>query len=553
MKSPKILFSSPITPYPPKKMEDDNIDFFYYRSSLKQGIFQMRQMHSWHPLHYLAQNLPCRSMVLENPTFRKFQDKVRRGGYDVVCMTFSIMTSSQILKMCSWVKEYNPEIDIILGGYGTTIFRVEVGIEKEIRKVVDHICQGEGLSFMQDYLEKRWNITRHLPVSQRLIPSSHSLYQTRIPIYKIMHVFMSLGCSNNCSFCATSTQFGKKINLLDGRQLYEVIREQAKLHPGITSLMVFDENFLEDRERIRVFQELMEQDRELAERPVQLNIFSSARSIKQYDMTDLVKCNIGNIFIGVESFCNDILHAEKLVKRGKDEIDIAGLFRDLHAHGINTTGSIVIGWDDHTLESTREELRQFVELNPSLYQIIPLQLVPGSELWSKMEREGRIIEDYSYDTLSLNRSAFQYKNFSHKEAFGLIKQTYHDLANEGGSIAFRCFENILQGIKTLTGSDDEQIQWRVKGYRKNLQLFFLFAFISRFIFFGKNFGHRWRRAMKAAFGLYPVRLTLLSMAGIIIFPLLHGYVLLGMIRNRLLPNGDQPRFWKKAYDNAAAE
>ena len=108
---PRVLFCSPCGPYPKAPVDRDPIDFFYYRNTLGQGLFQLRSFQSWYSLHFLAQNLPVPSVVLENPTMRRFQEEVEGGGYQVVAIGFTVITTARVLEMVSWLKRARPEIE----------------------------------------------------------------------------------------------------------------------------------------------------------------------------------------------------------------------------------------------------------------------------------------------------------------------------------------------------------------------------------------------------------------------------------------------------------
>lgn len=545
-----MLFTSVYKPYPKKKIIDDSIDFFYYRNTLNQGLFQMRQMESHHPLHFLAQNLPCDSVVLENPTWNKLVKEIKKNRFDVVCISFVVVTASRVLRMVKWLKAYNPDIDIIIGGYGTAIFHENYGIEKDIADHVDHVCTGEGLAFMKNYLHERWGITREVPYRQDFVPSKYSFFRTRLPVAGNLHFVMSLGCANRCAFCSTSSQFNKKVEFISGKKLYELIKEKTRRYPRMKQALIFEENFLQDRDKILEFKRYMEQDEELAKRPFYLSIFSSARSITQYTTEELLKCNIGIIFIGVESFRKDILEKEKLHKRGNKILDIKELFQDLHTAGIHTIGSIIIGWDDQTLDMAREDLDLFVGLNPTMYQVMPLQALPGTPLWKRMKKEGRIKPDFCYDQMRLERSSFEFKHFSQGASVDLIFKTYKELVNEGGPWIFRFFENYISGIKRLADSDDPIVRHRLTGYKKLLIPFVPLMYICRLRFHGKGFVKRWKRVMKEAYALFPGMLIGSFFLSLIYFPVLSLYSFLGNLRHHLLPHGDQPETIRMEYNNS---
>jgi radical SAM superfamily enzyme YgiQ (UPF0313 family) len=545
----RILFSTPYIPYKKAKPFEDNIDFFYYRNTLKQGIFQLRQMQSWHPLHFIAQNLPVYSVILENPTLKQFKSEIEKNNYDAIALSFTIVTTDRILKMVSWVKELFPKIDIIIGGYGTAIFSENYGIEQEIRKRVDHICNGEGLYFMRKYVSEKCNIETDQPLKQDLLPINISFFRSRLIIHQSLNFVASLGCNYRCSFCSTSNQFKSKIDLFSGFELYKSIKDSTSKYKNAQSGVIFNEDFLADRNSVLEFMRFMEKDEELIQRPFFLTVFSSVKSISLYTLSELIRCGIGMIFIGVESFNHETLTVEKLNKRGKDSIQIETLFRDLNSAGIHTLGSIIIGWDNQTTEMAQEELHRFVKLNPTMYQVMPLQAIPGTPLWQKMRGQNRIVPDFNYETVSLEKASFNFKNFSQEESVEMIYRTYKNLVDYGGPWPFRMYTNFRRGINTMKYLDGIEFKNRLIGYRKMILPLFVLSFISGFLFFGKNFREKWAQEMKVSFQEYPLLFLAVALISLITTPILLLTVFAGCMRHLILPYGDQPESIRREYSN----
>ncbi len=544
--SPKILFVSPYIPYPKAGVKEDNLDYFYYRNTFGQGLFQIRQMHSWHPLHYLAQNLPVFSVVLENPEFEQFTSEIEIGNYDIVAITFTVMLSDRVLYMSRWLKNNFPDIEIIIGGYGTSIFSEQLGIEQEIAKYVDHVCTGEGLLFMMDYLKKNWKIDTEIPYSQELIPAENSVFRTHIPLFRQLNFVASLGCSHGCEFCATSSHFDrKKIKILEGKSLYQIIRKQADKYPKINSAIIYDENFLDNRIEVLKFMKCMENDMDFQTRPFLITVFSSLHSIMKYEIEELIRCGIGTIFVGVESFDDEILN--RMHKRGGG--DVNELFEKLHRHGINTLGSMVIGWDEHDHVNIKKELDLFIDLTPTFYQIVPLHPLPGTPLWKRMKSKKRIIPDYKYEEDGVYRNSFKYKNFTQCEIQKHVFSAYDKLVNVDGPWPFRLFSNLLNGYSNLKDSESEILQLRAKGYKKMLSQVGPLACISGLVFKGE-FREKWKKMIKLYFYEMPVIALLSLLSGLFLLPALAVIYILTKIKFYIMPHGDQPDTRRIIYDNS---
>ena len=433
---PRVLFTSPWGPYPKRAVEEDPVDYFYYRNTLKQGLFQLRIFQSWHCLHFLAQNLPLESTVLENPSPEDFKREIANNDYQVVALTFTQLLLGKVMEMARWLKETHPDIELVIGGYGTSLFTESFPLVDELRGLCDHICTGEGLVFFREYLKDNWQVDVPLaPLTQDLLPAVNSLFRTRLPLFQQMVFVSGLGCIHGCSFCATSHHFKKQqITLFSGKDLFTAIAAQAKKHSGIQSAIIYDEDFLAKRDNVEALKAGMAAHPDLRSRPLFFTVFASMNSVMRYSTEELLECGIGTVYIGVETLQDEIVEEEGL---GKRKGNVEELFRELHEHGINTLGSLIIGWDGQTPESAADDARRFVALNPTFYQVVPLHPSPGTPLWEKLKRENRMLEDYQVERDGIGDFNFSLKNMGRKEAAELVSHTYSGLVDEGGPWPFR--------------------------------------------------------------------------------------------------------------------
>lgn len=541
---PRILFSSPCGPYPRRPVESDPIDYFYYRNTLRQGVFQLRSFQSWHSLHFLAQNIPIDSVVLENPSFRQFQKEINGGSYDLLAIGFTLLLSGKVLQMLEWLKTRHPEIEIILGGYGTAIFQEDMELSSRLRALADHICYGEGLEFLQQLISQRYGFNSPAARVQNLLPAINSFFRTRIPLFRQIVLVGGLGCVYGCSFCATSSQFNRRYySLFSGRQLFECLLQQTEQYPDIQSAIIYEEDFLAQKDKVSEFMECFSAST-LAHKPFLITVFASVKSLLQYSMKDLIRCGIGTVFVGVESLDDQVLSDEGLIKRqGKVEV----LFAQLHSHGINTLGSLVVGWDSQSLEVAMQDTKGFIALNPTFYQVVPLHIVPGTRLWDSMKAEGRLLPGYQPDTDSIASLNFQPHNFAREQVHQLVMQTYSGLVKEGGPWPFRVFENLLQGILGLQKSPSDVLARRAGIYRQMIFPIGLLAVVSVLFFRGRGFLSRWKKCMKQFFNLSPFYALLSVVVAPLLFLALHGLYLWGYVSHHWSMQGDQPNYIRKTY------
>ncbi|OIP00185.1 MAG: hypothetical protein AUJ98_08795 [Bacteroidetes bacterium CG2_30_33_31] len=542
---PKILFASPIGPYTKLALKEDPIDFFYYRNTFGQKMFQLRSFQSWHSLHFLAQNIAVDSVVLENPTMKIFQKEIHNGEYEIIAIGFTILLTKKVLEMVEWIKLNFPAIEIVIGGYGTAVFTESFETSDKLKNMVNYISYGEGLELMNSIIKHKWNINNNNKVlRQDLLPAKNSFFRTHIEIFQQIVLVGGLGCVFGCSFCATSSQFNKKyIPLFTGKQLFDSLCEQRKKHPTIKSAIIYDEDFLLNRRQVLEFIECFKNS-ELQNSGMLLTIFASLKSLLNFSREELIDCGVGSIFIGVESLSEEVLKREGLTKR-KGEVE--DIFRQLHSYGINTIGSLIIGWDSQNLMLAKSDSERFINMNPTFYQVVPLHIVPGTKLWDEMKLAERVLPNYKVEFDGITDFNFEAKSFSHHEARDLVFKTYDGLVKEGGPWPFRFFENLLYGYLNLKEKNEANLFNRAKIYKSMLPATFILAFASRYFFFGKNYRYRWNQSMRKFIKHSPM----LFFLGTVISPFVAFLLLViwfyGNIKFLFSRKGDQPDFIRREY------
>ncbi len=345
-------------------------ELFHAQVTRAQGIFSPRVTYISYGLEYIAKNIKAPTTVLQYPTIKQFIQELKKG-YDYVGISFVIATFEKLKKMCSAVREVLPDSKIILGGYGTML--------PECEKYGDHICKEEGVDFMRRLLGE--------PLDNS--PKKHVVYPTRgrvagLPATKGAVVMAGLGCPHGCEFCATS-HFHKKRHiplLKTGADLYNEIRRIHKIQKDTTlPIGIIEEDFLLQRKRAQEYFDCVKKDNK---DPIKISCFASAYSIALWDPDDLVRMGIESLWVGVES-----RRANYPKLKG---LDVKAIFDTLHARGINTLASLIIGHDFHTVDSVWEDFEYLMSMKPSLSQFLILTPACSTPLFERLGREGRLLD-----------------------------------------------------------------------------------------------------------------------------------------------------------------
>ena len=275
-----------------------------------------------------------------------------------------------------------------------------------------------------------------------------------------------------------------------------------------------------------------------------LTVFASLRTIGRYSTPELIRCGIGTIYIGVESFQPEVLQRESIVKR---DGDIEEVFRTLHRHGINTLGSLILGWDGQTAGQMREESQRFAALNPTFYQVVPLHPVPGTPLWKRLKEEHRMPEGHAFENDSIDRFTFELRGAGREEALQVVSDTYRRLVAEGGPWPFRFAESLLSGYGELSRMDGQEFRTRAAGYKKLFRRILPLAMVGRLVFHGEGFARRWRRAMRITMRTFPLITLSSAVVAVLAVPILAALYAGARASFWLRPSGDQPKCMRREY------
>ncbi len=197
-------------------------------------------------------------------------------------------------------------------------------------------------------------------------------------------VIATLGCGNQCDFCAINHLWGNQYR----RDIDEVVEEIRML--GSKMILFLDPNLTYDKDYAK----------ELFSRLIPLNIhwgglagtdFTADRELFELAVTSGCK----GILMGFESFS-----AESLAVERKDTNDIAAyrdLVRTLHNRGIGILGTFMLGLDGDTPESLGQMVSRIDDLELDLVRFAAITPFPGTRLFERIRAEGRILtEDWRY-------------------------------------------------------------------------------------------------------------------------------------------------------------
>jgi radical SAM superfamily enzyme YgiQ (UPF0313 family) len=289
-------------------------------------------------------------------------------------------------------------VQVAMGGLHVTVR------PDEARRHVDHVCLGEGERLWPAVVEAAargerrcvWDAADFPAVDVRRLPVPRYDLLADRP-YNRFTVQTSRGCPWRCDFCASNVMLREAYRK---RPVADVVRDlraiaQLRKRPFIEFA---DDNTFVDKAWGK------ELCRELA--PLRLKWFTET-DITVADDEELLRlmraARCRQVLIGLESPGQNALEGVELKAnfKARRSAGYKDALRRIQEHGITVNGCFILGLDRHTPD-VFEEVLEFA-LDVPLYdvQITVLTPFPGTPLYDRLLREGRILEPERWDLCTL--------------------------------------------------------------------------------------------------------------------------------------------------------
>jgi radical SAM superfamily enzyme YgiQ (UPF0313 family) len=217
----------------------------------------------------------------------------------------------------------------------------------------------------------------------------------RLNDYATMTVQTSRGCPFDCEFCDVVNLFGRIPRYKTPKQVISELETLCRLGAR-GSVFICDDNFIGSKKRARAL--LQELTPWLQSRGDPFNFLTQASVNLGQDpeMIGLMTAaNLREVFIGIESPDENVLHTSHKYHNIKNPL-LESLYT-LKKNGMEVIGSFIIGLDGET-KGAGERICAFIEQTDIPVTMLGiLQAAPHTNLWHRLEREGRLRRDVGDD------------------------------------------------------------------------------------------------------------------------------------------------------------
>jgi radical SAM superfamily enzyme YgiQ (UPF0313 family) len=211
--------------------------------------------------------------------------------------------------------------------------------------------------------------------------------------YASMALQFSRGCPFNCEFCDIVQMFGRVPRTKSPEQF---MREVEDLHAtGYRGrLFIVDDNFIANRKAVKEMLRLLAVWQEEHGYPYMLFTEASIDLAKDDELLDLMtRSGFTSVFVGIESPDSETLLAAN--KNQNAACDMNKAIEKIQRSGIEVMGGFILGFDTDKEDAFDNQLT-FIRQNGIAQSMVGLlAAMPNTDLFKRLEREGRIISQDS--------------------------------------------------------------------------------------------------------------------------------------------------------------
>jgi radical SAM superfamily enzyme YgiQ (UPF0313 family) len=313
--------------------------------------------------------------------------------------------------------------------------------------------------------------------------------------YASMNIQFSRGCPFNCEFCNVTALFGHRSRMKTPRQ---VIAELDRIYAfgWRGSIFFVDDNFIGNKVYLKthLLPALIEW-----RKGKKGCVFFTEASINLADDPELldmmVTAGFDSVFIGIES--PDEVSLTECHKTQNKNRDLLESVKMIHRSGLQVMGGFIVGFDSDRPSIFQRQI-DFIQNSGIVTAMVGmLQAPPGTRLFDRLQRESRIVNNFSGDNvdgttnilprMGIDRLLDGYRS--------IMKQIYSP-------------KNYYQRVRILL----RELKAPEIGQPMNLQRFLsFFRCVFRLGVLGKERFHYWRLMVWTLFRkprLMPVAITL---------------------------------------------
>jgi radical SAM superfamily enzyme YgiQ (UPF0313 family) len=264
----------------------------------------------------------------------------------------------------------------------------------------DHVFVGEAETTLPEFLKdleggepKRvYRAAERPALTATPVPHFHLAELER---YSAMSVQYSRGCPFQCEFCDIIEIYGRVPRTKTNEQmLAELDALRATGWRGL--VFIVDDNFIGNKRNVKRFMPELIEWSERHGSPFSLITEASVNLAEDDALLEMMRrANFRRVFLGIETPVEESL---KEAQKGQNtRRDLLESVHKIQAHGMEVMAGFIVGFDNDPEDIFDRQINFIRESAIPLAMVGLLQALPDTQLWRRLEREGRLLRESSGD------------------------------------------------------------------------------------------------------------------------------------------------------------
>lgn len=227
--------------------------------------------------------------------------------------------------------------------------------------------------------QKQFIDLNELPLPAWDLIKVEKYYQHWAGVNKLLRIYSSKGCPNQCGFCYNQTYHKSTWRGKSCEQLIDEIK-YLKRNYKINGIGFTDDLFTFDKERMSHFCDTLLKDN------INISWYCNARIGLTHDELDnMKKAGCKCIYFGIESGSSKML---KIIRKGIVLSNVQETFEYCKKIGISTVASFIIGFPDENEIDLKETISFALGLEASIYDFSIYKCYPGTRFYKNVVEKG---------------------------------------------------------------------------------------------------------------------------------------------------------------------
>jgi radical SAM superfamily enzyme YgiQ (UPF0313 family) len=257
----------------------------------------------------------------------------------------------------------------------------------------DHIFLGEAETTLPEFVKdlergeakRTYQAADRPPMSITPIPHFHLADLKR---YSAMSVQYSRGCPFSCEFCDIIEIYGRVPRTKSNHQMLAELDTLRDLGWRGTVFIV-DDNFIGNKKNVRQLMPELAGWQERNRYPFSLLTEASVNLADDEDLLNIMKrAGFRRVFLGIETPVEESLkEAQKSQNRG----NLLESVKTIQSYGMEVMGGFIVGFDNDPDDIFERQIDFIRKSAIPLAMVGLLNALPDTQLWRRLEKEGRLL------------------------------------------------------------------------------------------------------------------------------------------------------------------